>query len=434
MARIVGAIATSHTPTIGFAFDKNKQDDPVWAPIFEAYRPIQAWLAAKGPDVLLFIHNDHVTSFFFDHYSAFALGIGESYAVADEGGGARALPPVPGDPALAAHIGASLMADEFDMSFFQHRPLDHGCFSPLSMMLPHDPAWPTAIVPLQVGVLQFPIPTARRCYRLGQALRRAIESYPQDIGVAIVATGGLSHQVHGERAGFNNPEWDAQFMDLFEEHPEQLLAMTHAEYATRGGFEGAEVIMWLVMRGAMTPKLKRVHRTYYLPSMTGIATAIYEDVDAKRDAAALERTRAAAAHQLAGIDRLAGTYPFDFARSVKAYRLNDFLHRMVEPAHRARFLADPDAAFADAGLTPEESNLVRRRDWRGMIHYGVIFFMLEKLGAATGVSNLHIYAAMRGQTLEEFQKTRNAPGALYSVAGADSTNLSWDCSGGKAAP
>ena len=139
MARIVGAIASSHTPTIGFAFDRNKQDDPVWAPIFEAYRPIQAWLADKRPDVLLFIYNDHVTSFFFDHYSAFALGIGESYAVADEGGGARALPPVSGHPALAAHIGASLMADEFDMSFFQHRALDHGCFSPLSMMVPHEP-------------------------------------------------------------------------------------------------------------------------------------------------------------------------------------------------------------------------------------------------------------------------------------------------------
>jgi gallate dioxygenase len=433
MARIVGAIASSHTPTIGFAFDKNKQDDPAWAPIFEAYAPIKSWLAAKGPDVLLFIHNDHVTSFFFDHYSAFTLGIGTEYAVADEGGGARALPPVPGHAALSAHLGAALMADEFDMSFFQHRPLDHGCFSPLSMMLPHAPAWPVALVPLQVGVLQFPIPTARRCYRLGQALRRAIESYPDDIGVAIVATGGLSHQVHGERAGFNNPQWDAEFMDLIESDPGRLADMTHADYATRGGFEGAEVIMWLVMRGAMTPHIKCLHRTYYLPSMTGIATAIYEDVDAVTDADAIARSREAATRQLAGIELLEGTYPFDFARSVKAYRLNDFLHRMVEPAHRARFLADPEAAFAAAGLTDEERDLVRRRDWRGMIHYGVIFFMLEKLGAVSGVSNLHIYAAMRGQSLEDFQKTRNAPGALYSVAGAAAKDLAWDRSAGKEA-
>ncbi len=180
--------------------------------------------------MLLFVFNDHVTSFFFDHYSAFALGIGESYEVADEGGGARALPPVRGDPKLAAYVAASLMADEFDLSVFQHRPLDHGCFSPLSVMLPHDGhGWPAAIVPLQIGVLQFPIPTARRCYRLGQALRRAIESYPEDIKVAIVATGGLSHQVHGERAGFNNPEWDREFMDLFETNPQRITEMTHAE-------------------------------------------------------------------------------------------------------------------------------------------------------------------------------------------------------------
>jgi gallate dioxygenase len=208
--------------------------------------------------------------------------------------------------------------------------------------------------------------------------------------------------------------------------------MTHAEYATRGGLEGAEVIMWLVVRGAMTPRIRRLHRTYYLPSMTGIATAIYEDVDAVRDEAAIARTREEVARQLAGVEKLPGTYPFDFARSVKAYRLNDFLHRLIEPAHRAAFLDDSEAAFEAAALTPEERDLVRRRDWRGMIHYGVIFFVLEKLGAVVGVSNLHIYAAMRGQSLEDFQKTRNAPGALYSVAGAEAKGMAWDRAPGKA--
>ena len=432
MARIVGAIATSHTPTIGFAYDKNKQDDPVWAPIFEAYKPIEAWLGERKPDVLFLIYNDHVTSFFFDHYSAFALGIDTSYEVADEGGGARALPPIRGDAALSAHLGASLMAEEFDLSFFQKRALDHGCFSPLSVLCEHKDRWPFPIIPLQVGVLQFPIPTARRCYRLGQALRRAIESYPEDIKVALVATGGLSHQVHGERAGFNNPDWDREFMDLFEKDPEKLVEMTHAELATRGGFEGAEVVMWLVMRGAMDANVRCLHRTYYLPSMTGIATAIYENASpAEPDAATLARTLDNATRQLAGIENLAGTYPFDFARSRKAFRLNDFLHRMVEPAHRARFLADPEGTFEDAGLTETERDLLRRRDWRGLIHYGVIFFMLEKLGAVVGVSNLHIYAAMRGQTLEEFQKTRNAQ-VMYSVAGKDAAPLSWDSQGAKA--
>ena len=192
MARIIGGIASSHTPTIGFALDAHKQADPTWAPIFEGYRPVRQWLAEKRPDVLVLIFNDHVTSFFFDHYPQFALGIGESYAVADEGGGPRDLPPVPGHAALSHHIAAGLVADEFDLSYFQDKALDHGCFSPLSMLWPRQPAdrWPGAIVPLQIGVLQFPIPSARRCYRLGQSLRRAIHSYPEELGVVIVATDG----------------------------------------------------------------------------------------------------------------------------------------------------------------------------------------------------------------------------------------------------
>lgn len=426
MARIIGGIAASHTPTIGFAFDRDKRDDPAWAPIFTAFEPVQQWLAERRPDVLLFIYNDHVTSFFFDHYSAFALGVGERWAVADEGGGARDLPAVEGHPALAAHIAQSLVADEFDLSFFQDKALDHGCFSPLSVMCPHEPSWPVRLVPLQMGVLQFPIPTARRFYKLGQALRRAVESFPDDLKVAIVATGGLSHQVHGERAGFNNPAWDAKFLDLLENDPEQLAGMTHAEYATLGGLEGAEVIMWLTMRGALSAQVHTLHRSYTLPSMTGIAAAIYENRAEAPDAAEAQRQREHAGAQLAGAEALTGTYPFDLARSVKAYRLNRFLHGLVRPSCRAEFLRDAEATFEAAGLTPEERDLLRRHDWRGLIHYGVIFFMLEKLGAVIGTSNLHIYAAMRGEPIEDFLKTRNAPGALYSVAGKDAGALDWD--------
>ncbi|MBU9205439.1 gallate dioxygenase [Burkholderia multivorans] len=427
MARIIGGIAASHTPTIGFAFDKHKQDDPVWAPIFENFAPLSAWLADKRPDVLLYIFNDHVTSFFFDHYSAFSLGVGEQWRPADEGGGARDLPPIEGHPELAEHIGQSLMTDEFDLSFFQNKALDHGCFSPLSVLCPHEPAWPTKMIPLQMGVLQMPIPSARRFYRLGQALRRAIESYPEDLRVAIVATGGLSHQVHGERSGFNNPEWDERFLDLFQNDPEQLAGMTIAEYAALGGFEGAEVIMWLAMRGALPSNIVCRHRSYYLPSMTGIATAIYESAgDDAPNPAVVERHRARMAEQLAGVEKLPGTYPFSIGKAVKAYRINDYLHRMIEPDHRTLFLSDPEASFEAAGLSLEERDLIRRRDWPGLLRYGVIFFLLEKLGAVTGVSNLHIYAAMRGQTLEDFQRTRNAPGALYSVAGKDADALVWD--------
>jgi gallate dioxygenase len=168
------------------------------------------------------------------------------------------------------------------------------------------------------------------------------------------------------------------------------------------------------------------HRSYYLPSMAGIATAIYEGEGSETKPAIIERHRQKMAVQLTDVEKLEGTYPFSIETAVRAYRINDYLHRMVEPAHREAFKADEEASFEAAGLAEQERDLIRRRDWRGLLHYGVIFFMLEKLGAVTGVSNLHIYAAMRGETLEAFQKTRNAPGALYSVAGKSADKLDWD--------
>ena len=426
MATIVGGIATSHTPTIGFAVDTHKENDPVWKPIFEAYQPVRAWLAEKAPDVLFYIYNDHVTSFFFDHYSHFTLGVGDTYPVADEGGGPRSLPPLKGHPRLAQHIAHGLVADEFDLSYFQNKGLDHGFFSPMSLLWPHNGGWPGAVIPFEVGVLLFPIPSARRCYKLGQSLRRAIESYDEDIKVAIVGTGGLSHQVHGERAGFNNTDWDMEFLDLLEKDPEQLTKLTIAEYAKRGGVEGAEVIMWLIMRGALSPRVKKLHQSYYLPSMTPISTVIYEDVPESVTAGeTLEEYRARTNSELAGIEKLEGSYPYTLVRSVKAFRLNNFLHRLIEPKFRKSFLADPEPLFEEAGLTEEERDMVRRRDWRALIHYGVIFFLLEKFGAVVGTSNLHIYAAMRGESLEDFQKTRNAQ-VLYSVAGQDEGKTDWD--------
>lgn len=416
MAKIIGAIASSHTPTIGFALDAKKQEDPAWKPIFDAYVPIQAWIAEKQPDVLVMIYNDHITSFFFNHYSAFALGVDDHYDVADEGGGARGVPPIDGHAALSRHIAQSLVTDEFDLSTFRDKPLDHGCFSPLSVLLPHDEAgWPTPIVPLQIGVLQFPVPTARRCYKLGEALRTAIESYPEDLKVALVATGGLSHQVHGERCGFNNTAWDERFLELLEKDPVALTNMTHAEYAALGGMESSEVIMWLVMRGALSAGIRKVHGSYYLPSMTAIATAIYENEAAPLDGRSAELHRARMAEQLRGSEALEGTYPYTLERSDKGYRVNKFLHSLVDPAARDRFRSDEEGAYELAGLSEIERDLIRRRDWRGMIHYGVIFFLLEKLGAVSGLSNLDIYAGMRGQTVEEFQKTRNQQ-VTYSVA------------------
>jgi gallate dioxygenase len=417
LATIVGGIAASHTPAIAFAFDTQKPDDPIWAPIFEGFAPVRAWLKEKAPDVLFFVYNDHVTSFFFDHYSNFALGFAESFAVADEGGGPRPLPAIKGHPALAKHIANGLVADEFDLSFFQSKGLDHGVFSPLSIMLPHEHEWPVALVPLQVGVLQFPIPTARRCFALGRSLRKAIQSFPEDLKVAVVGTGGLSHQVSGERAGFNNTDWDMEFLELLEKDPEKLTELSIADYAKRGGIEGAEVVMWLVMRGALTPKVRKVHQSYCLPSMTATATVIFEDLAEDDEGESPEAHLARARREYGGVSEIEGSYPFTFESSTRAYRLNKYLHGIIQPELRGRFLYDREGSYVRGGLTEEEKDMVRRLDWRALIRYGVIFFILEKLAAAVGVPNQKIYAAMRGESLEDYQKTRKTQ-VLYSVAGS----------------
>ncbi|EKO3991398.1 gallate dioxygenase [Vibrio fluvialis] len=417
MARIIGGIGASHSPTIGYAKDTNKDNDPGWKPIFTGFKVVQEWVEQQQIDVLFMIFNDHITSFFFDHYSPFVLGVDDEYRTADEGGGARQYPAVKGHLELSRHIANSLVADEFDLSVFQKKPLDHGCFSPLSMISPQASGWSGTIVPLQVGVLQFPIPNAKRCYKLGKSLRKAIESFPDpDLRVAIVATGGLSHQVHGERCGFNNTDWDQRFLDMLEETPEALADMRLAEYAELGGMEGAEVIMWLIMRGALSDKVKKVHSATYLPSMTNIATVIFEDLGNSFDDAQAEQYRQHIQHEIAGVEKLSGTYPFGLESAHRAYRLNDFLHRLIEPAHRERFKQEPKALFTEFGLTGQEQTMVAEKQWIDMIRYGVSFFLLEKLGAVVGVPNPHIYASMRGEDIDTFQKSRNVS-MNYSVSG-----------------
>jgi protocatechuate 4,5-dioxygenase beta chain len=284
MATIIGGIGTSHVPTIGIAYDKGKRDDPAWRPLFDGYAPVARWLAEQRPDALVFFYNDHASSFFFDLYPTFALGVSPSFGLADEGAGKRPLPPIRGHSELAIHIAEALVNDEFDIATFQDRPLDHGCTSPLSMLWPHEPDWPAALVPIEINVLQYPLPTARRCYKLGQALRRAIESYPADLRVVVVGTGGLSHQIHGERTGFNNTAWDMRFLELIERDPEALASMRHAEYVAQGGAEGVEVIMWLAMRGALSERIRKVHQSYYLPIKTAMAVALFEEPEARASA------------------------------------------------------------------------------------------------------------------------------------------------------
>lgn len=417
MARIIGGIGASHSPTIGYAKDNNKQSDPAWKPIFDGFGKIRDWVTKNEIEVLIMIYNDHITSFFFDHYSALALGIDETYAPADEGGGPRDVPPAKGHLGLSQHIGMSLVADEFDMAFFQGKPVDHGLLSPLAM-LGDEMGWPGRIVPLQVGVLQLPIPNAKRMWKLGKSLRRAIESYPEDLRVAIVATGGLSHQVHGERAGFVNEEWDNEFLELIETNPQRLVNTRLAEYVAKGGMEGAEVIMWLIMRGALSEKVRLIHKQTYAPSVTNIGTLIFEDLDGEPDAAEIKAYREHVGHELAGADAIEGTYPFTHARSRQNFRINRFLHELIKAGHRQRFLDEFEILAAEWKLSDAEIDLIAKRKWIEMIRRGVSFFVLEKMAAVIGVSNPEIYAAFRGETLQQFLATRRVP-IQYSVAGGN---------------
>jgi protocatechuate 4,5-dioxygenase, beta chain len=267
MGRVVGGIGSSHAPSFGPVYDKGQQKDPTWAPLFDGYVPVRGWLEGLRPDLFIVVYNDHMNRFFFDAYPTFALGVSDVYPQADEGWGKRNLPDMHGDPEFSWHVARSLVEDEFDPTICQEMTVDHGVLSFMPML--SDTRWPVPIVPLAVNVIQHPVPTARRLYKLGAALRRAVETYPKDVRVVVMGTGGLSHQLHGPRFGMLNQDWDNEFLDRIEADPEPLAALSHHEYMERGGTEGIEMINWLAMRSALGPKVKRVQRSYHAPMITG---------------------------------------------------------------------------------------------------------------------------------------------------------------------
>ena len=278
MGRIVAGIGSSHVPAVGAAFDQGKQEAPEWKPLFDGYRPAMEWLREARIDVAIFIYNDHGTDFFFDKYPTFAMGVADSYPPGDEGWGPRPLEPVPGDPEFSWHVAESLIREsEFDMTVCQELSVDHGLLTPLPLLWANEPRWDIKVLPVAVNVVQHPLPTARRLWKLGQALRKAVESYPRDIRVAVLGTGGLSHQLHGERFGFRNEEWDRRFMERIVNGPEDLVTLSHHEYMVQGGAEAVEMIMWLGMRGAMSPEVRLVHQNYYAPMLTGMGLLLLED-------------------------------------------------------------------------------------------------------------------------------------------------------------
>ena len=265
MGQIVGGIGVSHAPSLARAYDEGKGEDPVWRDIFKSYEPAAEWLKALEPDALVVVYNDHV--------NPFALGVANTFAQADEGWGKRPLPDLQGDSDLGWHIARSLVADEFDPTICQEMVVDHGVYSILPFLMP--PPWETPIVPLAVNVIQHPLPTAQRCFNIGAAIGRAVTSF-RDARIVIIATGGMSHQLHGTDFGHLAPDWDNEFLDLLESEPEALCELNHLDYMQRGGAESVEVIMWLVMRGAMGSRVRNIHRAYFAPMLTGYGLVCFE--------------------------------------------------------------------------------------------------------------------------------------------------------------
>ena len=275
MARITASVYTSHVPAIGAALDLGKTTEPYWQPLFQGYDYSKQWMKDNTPDVIFLVFNDHATAFSLEMIPTFAIGTAAEYTPADEGWGPRPVPKVIGHPELASHIAQSVIQQDFDLTIVNKMDVDHGLTVPLSLMCgqrdPTRDAWPCPVIPFAVNVVQYPVPSGKRCYNLGRAIRKAVESYDEDLKVHIWGTGGMSHQLQGPRAGLINKEFDTAFMDRMISDPEGQAAVPHIDYVREAGSEGIELVMWLIARGAMSdldggPPPKVLHRFYHVPA------------------------------------------------------------------------------------------------------------------------------------------------------------------------
>ncbi len=279
MAEVVGGITTSHIPAVGNALaDEEARNDPYWKRFFDGYEPVKEWLAEVDPDVAIVVYNDHGLNFFLDTVPTFAIGCADSYSNSDEGWALPQLETFPGDAQFSWHLAESLIGQHFDLTTCQEMLVDHGFVVPMQLMWGHLEDWPVRAIPFAVNTVQHPLPTAQRCLELGRALRRAIESYPEDLKVVVLGTGGMSHQLQGERAGLINVDFDMQCMDSVINDPEWLAGMTNSEIIEQAGTEGVEIIMWLIMRGALHANVKAVHKHYHAPiSNTGAGVLVLQN-------------------------------------------------------------------------------------------------------------------------------------------------------------
>ncbi|BCO27495.1 protocatechuate 4,5-dioxygenase beta chain [Rhodoferax lithotrophicus] len=284
MARITASVYTSHVPAIGAAIDLGKTQEPYWQPLFKGYEFSKQWMKDNKPDVIFLVYNDHATAFSLDMIPTFAIGTAAEFTPADEGFGPRPVPKVIGHPDLASHIAHSVIQQDFDLTIVNKMEVDHGLTVPLSLMCGEPDAWPCPVIPFAVNVVQYPVPSGQRCFNLGQAIRKAVESYDEDLNVHIWGTGGMSHQLQGARAGLINREWDNAWLDKMISHPAICAQTPHIEYVREAGSEGVELVMWLIARGAMQDVADSArsvsvrHRFYHVPaSNTAVGHLILEN-------------------------------------------------------------------------------------------------------------------------------------------------------------
>ena len=283
MAYVSASVYTSHVPAIGAALDQGKTQEPYWQTLFKGYEFSKQWMQEAKPDVIILVYNDHATAFSLQMIPTFAIGTAAEFRPADEGWGPRPVPMVQGHPELASHIAQSVILQDFDLTIVNEMDVDHGLTVPLSLMCGQPTAWPCPVIPFAVNVVQYPVPRGQRCFQLGQAIRRALDEYDEDLNVQIWGTGGMTHQLQGPRAGLINKQWDSKFLDKLIDDPEAAAAIPHIEYVREAGSEGIELVMWLIARGAMSdvaggskPTVR--HRFYHVPaSNTAVGHLILEN-------------------------------------------------------------------------------------------------------------------------------------------------------------
>ena len=279
MAKIIAGVGCSHTPAIGAAVDLGKTETDYWRTMFEGFEASKKWMKETAPDVVIVVYNDHNNAFDFKMIPTFAFGCADEFPIADEGWGARPVPIVKGYPELACHMVQSVILDEFDLTIVNEMEVDHGLTTPMSLMFGEPEDWPCRVIPVAVNVVQYPPPTGNRCYQLGKAIKKAVESWDEDLNVVIFGTGGMSHQIQGPRAGLINEEFDKAFLDNLSAGPQRLIEISHLEYMREAGAEAVELVMWLIMRAALGDNVEEVYRFTHVPaSSTGVGHIILKAV------------------------------------------------------------------------------------------------------------------------------------------------------------